>query len=205
MNTPRASHPSTLWVGDLPSYRFGHHSLMWWAIMATAAIEGTVFALALASYFYLRSNTPQWPPGALPPGLTWGTFNTFLLLASIVPNEWTKRAAERGDLAIVRVGMAVCLGFTALFLGIRVLEFQSLNVHWDSNAYGSITWTLLGLHTVHLVTEAVDSAVLTALMFSGPLEGRRFVDVSESGVYWNFVVLAWLPIYAVVYWIPRLG
>ena len=196
---------SVLQVGDLPSYRFGHHSLMWWGVIATVAIEGTVFALALVSYFYLRSNTPQWPPNAAAPNLTWGTVNTVVLLASVVPNEWTKRAAERGDLAVVRIGMVMCLLFTVVFLGIRVLEFQTLNVRWDSNAYGSMTWTLMGLHTTHLVTDALDSAVLAVLMFTGPLEGRRFVDVSENGVYWNFVVIAWIPIYAVVYWVPRLG
>ena len=196
---------SVLQVGDLPSYRFGHHSLMWWGVIATVAIEGTVFALALVSYFYLRSNTPQWPPDAAAPNLTWGTLNTIVLLASVVPNEWTKRAAEGGDLAKVRIGMVICLLFTIVFLGIRVLEFQTLNVRWDSNAYGSMTWTLMGLHTTHLVTDALDSAVLAVLMFTGPLEGRRFVDVSENGVYWNFVVIAWIPIYAVVYWVPRLG
>jgi heme/copper-type cytochrome/quinol oxidase subunit 3 len=40
-------------------------------------------------------------------------------------------------------------------------------------------------------------------MFTGPLEGKRFVDVSENAMYWYFVVLSWLPIYAVAYWAPR--
>jgi heme/copper-type cytochrome/quinol oxidase subunit 3 len=37
----------------------------------------------------------------------------------------------------------------------------------------------------------------------GPLEGKRFVDVSENALYWYFVVLSWLPIYAVIYWAAR--
>ena len=41
-------------------------------------------------------------------------------------------------------------------------------------------------------------------MFTGPIEERRFVDVSENAVYWYFVVAAWLPIYGVLYWAPRL-
>jgi cytochrome c oxidase subunit 3 len=40
--------------------------------------------------------------------------------------------------------------------------------------------------------------------FTGPLEGKRFVDVSENALYWYFVVLSWLPIYAVLYLAPRL-
>jgi cytochrome c oxidase subunit I+III len=41
------------------------------------------------------------------------------------------------------------------------------------------------------------------LMFTGPLEGRRYVDVSENAVYWYFVVGAWIPIYLTIYWAPR--
>jgi heme/copper-type cytochrome/quinol oxidase subunit 3 len=46
--------------------------------------------------------------------------------------------------------------------------------------------------------------VLAVLMFSGPVEEHRFVDVEENAVYWYFVVLTWLPIYGVIYWAPRL-
>jgi len=49
-----------------------------------------------------------------------------------------------------------------------------------------------------------DTAVLAVLMFTGPVEERRFIDVEENAVYWYFVVLAWLPIYGVIYWAPRL-
>ncbi len=63
---------------------------------------------------------------------------------------------------------------------------------------------LLGLHTVHLATDLYDSAVLAAVFFSGRIEGKRHVDVSDNGMYWYFVVYSWLPIYAVIYWTPRL-
>ena len=69
----------------------------------------------------------------------------------------------------------------------------------------SIVWVLLGLHTTHILTDFLDSAVLTVLMFTGPLEERRFVDVSENAMYWYFVVLSWLPIYALIYFAPRLA
>ena len=49
----------------------------------------------------------------------------------------------------------------------------------------------------------LDTSVLTALIFVGPIDERRFVDVSENALYWYFVVFTWLPIYAVIYWAPR--
>jgi heme/copper-type cytochrome/quinol oxidase subunit 3 len=84
-----------------------------------------------------------------------------------------------------------------------VFEFMHLNTHWQAHAFGSIVWLILGLHTVHLLTDTWDTVVLTVLMHTGPLEGKRFVDVSENALYWIFVVLSWLPLYAVLYWAPR--
>jgi cytochrome c oxidase subunit 3 len=136
-------------VSGLPSYRYGHHSLMWWGMMGLIAIEGTVFVLAVMAYFYLWSQAPAWPLNAAPPDLRWATLNLAILLASVWPNHWTKRAGEDGDERKMRTGLVV-------------------------------------------------------LMFTGPVEGRRHVDVAENAMYWYFVVYSWIPIYAVLYWMPRL-
>jgi heme/copper-type cytochrome/quinol oxidase subunit 3 len=190
-------------VSTLPTFAFGHRSPMWWGTMGLMLIEGTVFALAIMAYFYLRSHATAWPMSRFPPELIWGNVNTAIMLISMVPNHFAKRAAERLDLAGVRLWMTVCLLISFLFLGVRVLEFGVLNTRWDSDAYGSAVWMLMGLHTTHLVTDAYDSAVLTVLTFTGPMEGKRYVDISENAAYWYFVVLSWLPIYAVVYWGAR--
>jgi heme/copper-type cytochrome/quinol oxidase subunit 3 len=57
---------------------------------------------------------------------------------------------------------------------------------------------------MHLMTDTYDSVVLTVLMWTGPLEGKRFVDVAENAGYWYFVVVSWLAVYAVVFWGARL-
>ena len=190
-------------VSQLRSYAFGYHAIPWWGTMGIIAIEGFVFALAIASYFYLRTLADTWPIGVPPPELLFGTLNTLVLLASVVPNDLARRAANRHDLAGVRLWMLVALGFGLLFCLVRAFEFRTLNVGWDANAYGSIVWLILGLHTTHLVTDVLDSSVLAAVMFHEPIEGKRFVDVAENAMYWDFVVVAWLPIYAVIYWAPR--
>jgi len=197
--------PRTLDVAALPPGAFGSRSLMWWGTVGIMLIEGMVFALAIATYFYFRTRMPVWPPdGVAPPDLGWGTANTLVLLVSMVPNALAKRAGERIDLRGVRAWMVVCLAFGVAFTAIRVYEFRHLNVMWDHDAYGSIVWLLLGLHTTHIVTDFLDTAVLAVLMFVGPIEEKRFVDVEENAAYWYFVVLTWLPIYGVIYWAPRL-
>ncbi len=190
----------------LPDHAFGSRSIMWWSTGTIIAVEATVFLLTIASYFYLQGNEEAWPPPGTPyPGYLWGTVNVAILLLSIYPNMKVKNAAEEMDIRGVQRWAVVADLFAIAFVVVRVFEFQQLNVSWDSNAYGSITWTLLGLHTVHLVTDLIDSVVLTVLMFTRHgREPRRFVDVAENCFYWNFVVLSWPPIYAVLYWAPRL-
>jgi cytochrome c oxidase subunit III len=190
-------------VSGLRSYAFSHHSPMWWGTLGMIAIEGTVFALTIAAYFFLRSHSNTWPMTALPPDLLWGTVNTAIMLGSLLPNHLAKKAAEHHQVNGVRLWLCVGLVFGFAFLGVRILEFATLNVRWDSNAYGSVVWTLMAFHTVHLLTDVADTVVLTVLFFTGPLEGKRFVDASENALYWYFVVWAWIPIYLVIYWGAR--
>ena len=82
-------------VSHLPAYVFGPRGLMWWGTMGLLAIEGTMFAVLIAAYFYLRLYVHEWPPHVLPPDLLYGTVNTLVLLISAVRNEWVKRAATR--------------------------------------------------------------------------------------------------------------
>lgn len=191
-------------VARLPTYGYGHRALTWWGTAGMMLIEGVVFLAAIAAYFYLRQRSGQWPPTGAPPALFWGTVNLAVLLASAAANQWTKRRSEREDLRGTRFGIAVCVAFGIVLLCIRVFEYQALNTTYTGSAYGSITFALLTLHTVHLVTDFIDTVVLAVLMLTGPLEGRRFVDVSENCLYWWFVVASWIPVYLTIYVAPRL-
>jgi cytochrome c oxidase subunit 3 len=188
----------------LPSYAFGARTIMWWATVGMIALEATLFAFAAFSYFYVRSRVDTWPPAVPPPDLLFGTLNLVLMVASGYPNYLTKKHAEHEDAPALVKTMGVGLVFAAAFLIIRVFEFTALNCRWDSNAYGSAVWMLLGLHTVHLVTDFWDTLLLWIVMRRGPIEGKRFVDVSENAFYWYFVIIAWVPVYAIVYLAPRL-
>jgi len=190
-------------VANLPTFGFGTRSLMWWGTAGMIAIEGTAFAFMVIVYFYLRSLAPTWPVARAAPDLLWGTVNLGLILLSALPFIWSDRAAIDLDLRKVRIAMLLCSLISLALCAVRWMEFTALNVRWDESAYGSVVWMLMGLHTFNLVTDVGDTLVLTVLMFYGPLEGKHFVDIAENAGYWNFIVLSWIPIYAVVYWAPR--
>jgi heme/copper-type cytochrome/quinol oxidase subunit 3 len=191
-------------LSRLPTNAFGARSVTWWGTAAFVIIEGMGFGLAIAVYLYLAQLAPEWPIGVPPPDLGAGSVLTAILLASAVPNHLSKAWAKRQDLPRVRWALIVMCLFGLLPLAVRAFEFRALNVWWDFNAYGSILWVMLGLHTAHLATDVVDTMVLTTLMWTRHGHSpRRFDDVTDNAFYWNFVVLSWLPIYLLIYWIPR--
>jgi cytochrome c oxidase subunit III len=195
----------TIDVSELPEFAYGNRNLVWWGGAGLMIIEGMMFSLLIMSYLYLKGRSPHWPPGHFAPVLFWGTLNTVVMIVSVVPNHLYEKAAEKMDVRRIRIWLTVALAFAVAFNIIRIFEFRALNVWWDSNAYGSIVWALLGFHTVHTLTDLGDSLVLWWLMYRGPVSESHFVDVAENAMYWDFVILAWLPIYACIYLAPRLA
>jgi heme/copper-type cytochrome/quinol oxidase subunit 3 len=193
-------------VSALPTHAFSYRSLTWWGIIGFMVIEGGFFALTIAAYFFLMSQEQEWAPRPWePPGLVAGTLFTLVMLLSEIPNTMIKKAAESYDLPKVQKLLLIMTAIGATLFVIRAFEFNSLNVLWYDNAYGSIIWALLFLHTTHVVTDWGDTVVLWRLMKTPHGEDpRRFVDVEENALYWRFVWLSWLPIYALIYWVPRM-
>jgi cytochrome c oxidase subunit III len=190
-------------LSGLPDYAFGPRMTMWWGTLGFCALEGTGFALAAGTYLYLVWLNPQWPLADVPPDLLWSSLLTAVLVASAWPNHLAGAAAKEEDLPRVRLLLVAMSVIGVVILAIRAFEFGTLHVRWDQNAYGSIVWALLGLHTAHILTDVIDTFVLTALMFTRHAHGKRFSDMEDNAFYWNFVILSWLPIYILIYWVPR--
>jgi heme/copper-type cytochrome/quinol oxidase subunit 3 len=190
-------------VAALPGYAFGHQGLIWWGTVGFMVIEGSIFVISLVVYFYLRLKVSDWPPNQPNPDLGYGTANILIVFASLLPAHLAKKAAERFDLSSVRLWLGALVVFGVVNVVLRAFEYTALNCRWDDNAYGSIVWLLLSMHTIHVATDVVDSGVLLTLAFTGPITKSRFVDFSENSLYWYFIVAWWVPIYLTIYFMPR--
>lgn len=191
-------------ISDLPTVSFGKRSLLWWGTLGFMVIEGWTLAVCAATYLYVRSDAVRWPPAGSPlPGLGMSTMNVCLMLASLAPMRWADRAARRLDRQRARIGLSICCAFGMLFLGVRWLEFLNLNARWDSNAYGSALWTTLGLHTSLIVVEIAEVLGTTIILFQRRVPVRFLSDTSDIALYWYFLVLVWVPLYALIYLLPR--
>jgi heme/copper-type cytochrome/quinol oxidase subunit 3 len=193
-------------VSELPDYAFGHRHTLWWGVMGLIAIEGTMFAICIAVYFYLRLNAAQWPPfRTAPPSLLFPTLNTVLLLATLIPSITIDRLAKRGisqSTALMLVTIMVVM--IAGSLVIRWQDFHALNCKWNDHAYGSIVWMTLALHAGHLIASGLEWLTFLAYLLRYEIDNQHRVDLHVNSVYWYFVVFSWIPLYAMLCFAPRL-
>ncbi len=175
-------------VSGLPSVVFGKSNTTWLANVLYMMIEGTMFALLFASYFYLRTRTSSWPPIQDPPLLTYGVINGIVFLLSLIPARYAQKVAPTGDRSRIRFALAGLAMFAIVNMVLRGFELANMNCRWYDNAYGSIMWSLIGLHTGHLITEFIETASILGIAFTPKMEGTRLADVAINSDYWYFVV-----------------
>jgi heme/copper-type cytochrome/quinol oxidase subunit 3 len=200
-------------VSELPHHGFDTLDTIWWGNNFLLAIETSMFVLLIATYFYLRQNFELWPPPLAQltaplkplPDLAFGTANAILLFLSCVPMIWTDISARRGYQPSVQRGLLICLVIGLAAIVLRCFEFGAVKFRWDSNAYGSIVWFILGMHMLHLVTLTCETLLLTGWSFTREFDMKHRVDITALAVYWYWVVGIWIVLYVVVYFAPRVG
>jgi heme/copper-type cytochrome/quinol oxidase subunit 3 len=192
-------------VSALPVIAFGPRANLWWGVVGLVAIEGTALAMTIAAYLYLRQNFVEWPPAGTPaPALGAATAEVVVLLASVIPMVLVDRAARREQYLPVTVGLGVVTVFGLASLGLKALQFAgALGCRWDTHAYGSLVWLLVGMHAAHVITSTLENALIFAVLVKGPIERKDYVDAHVNALFWYFVVAVWVVLYALVYLGPR--
>jgi heme/copper-type cytochrome/quinol oxidase subunit 3 len=193
-------------AAQLPTVTFGARSLMWWGTLGFMTIEGWTTAILVVAYIYLRQNFGTWPPRQTPsPSLVVPTINLVLMLASLVPAWFAAHVAARLDLARVKRWLLVFAVLSVLIIVLRWWELWALNTRWDSNAYGTAAWTIVGFHTSLLILDVADTIGLRLFYSLREMPAKAFSDTADNTFYWFFTVGIWIPIYLIVYVGPRIA
>lgn len=178
---------------------------IWWGIIGLILIELSVVSAFSISYFYLQMMNDTWPPlGLAPENLTIPTITLTLMLSSCVTMYLAGRAIDKDKVRrfVVYTFTSVALAGTVLLL--RWQQFDEFDVRWDEHVYGSLLWTISGFHFIHVVSAAIGTAVIGGLGMLGFFTRERQLGVVVDTLYWNFVAIAWIPFYFVLYWVPRI-
>jgi cytochrome c oxidase subunit 3 len=192
-------------VSQLPDYSISTSAPLWWGQLLMAVIEGSMFLILIAIYFYLRISLDVWPPpGTQLPHLTKSTLALVPLILSCWGSYWASEGARKNSRRDMLVGMIVNVVLAAAYLAFRTAQWHDFNFGWATDVHGSIVWAILFLHTLDAVADVVFTMVLIGLIAFRPYGARERLAVHVDSVLWYFIVGIWLPLYAVVYWGPHI-
>ena len=198
-------HEPVLDVAALDDHAFSHHAPIWWGNLLMILIEATGFAILAASYFYIRRNFDTWPPTrTLLPDLGISSIQLLVHLVSVVPFWYAARLAFRHEKpGVVGTWLLVGVLFGVAAIVLRWFEFGALHTRYDSNAYGSITYSILFVHLMHLLAGTIETFLIALVLFKGPVEKKHYTDATVMAVYWYFIVISWVALWLIVFIAPR--
>lgn len=193
----------------LAEYATGPRSFGWWGMVWLIATEATLFAILLASYFYLRfRNGPEWPPAGIEaPTLALPLIMSAILWSSSIPVHIAEKAIEKGNVRRLKFGLAAGFVLGAAFL------FLTLGVEWPeklkeftprTNSYGSMFFTITGFHATHVIVGLCVSAFTQVRAWQGAFDEKRHLSVQNFTMYWHFVDIVWLFVLLSLYISPHL-
>jgi cytochrome c oxidase subunit III len=91
------------------------------------------------------------------------------------------------------------------FLVLEVFDWVTESFTPYTNAYGSLFFTLTGIHFLHLFVGVLILFVLALWAALGYFDRRRTAVLMTGALYWYFVSLSWLAFFFTLYISPRLS
>ncbi|HEV7714636.1 MAG TPA: cytochrome c oxidase subunit 3 [Steroidobacteraceae bacterium] len=191
--------------GQLPVGPVGRHGLGSWGVGTLVASEAALFGYLLFAYYYTGASSP---PGWVlepEPALKLALPNTVLLLASSVAAWLGERGILKRRRALALFGFAAAFVMGCIFVVVQAYEWHAKPFRLGTSSYGSLYFVTTGFHIAHVI---IGLAVLAALFCWTSLDyfsPRRNLTVSAGVLYWHFVDIVWLFVFATYYLTPYLG
>jgi cytochrome c oxidase subunit 3 len=173
------------------------------AVVALLVAETMLFSGLIGAYLVFRVGTLAWPPPNLPRlplVVTW--INTLVLVASGITMVGAVRAVRRDDQRALRRGLAITALLGLIFLAVQGSEWARLIQHgltMSAGMYGATFYTLIGTHAAHVVGAVVWLGIVLWWAMHGQVTKGRDGAVEACAIYWVFVCVLWLVLFALVY------
>lgn len=184
---------------------FGFRAPRWWGSRLMVLVEAIALTGLAFIYFYIRSNSDNWPRSGVPlPDLRLPSLGLLVISLGAAPFWNAARLARqhaRPRLVAGWLAIGVLFGISAIVL--RGYDFAALHTRFNSNEYGAITWTILTVHLAHLLAAALESSLVVATLLAAPEEKGTYGDVTAMAVYWYLIAFSWIAFYAIVFISPR--
>src|SRR5882757_5975407 len=198
-------------------------AMMWIFLLS----DTFIFSCFLLSYMTVRMSTAQpWPNpsevfaleiGGKPIPLILIAIMTFVLISSSGTMAMAVNYGYRRDRRKTAILMLVTAAFGATFVGMQAFEWTKLigegvrpwGNPWGADQFGSTFFMITGFHGTHVSIGVIFLIWVARKVWRGDFDqGRRgfftsrkgyYENVEIMGLYWHFVDLVWVFIFALFY------
>ncbi|MDR6289825.1 MULTISPECIES: heme-copper oxidase subunit III family protein [Inquilinus] len=213
------------WASDQRAFKSASwgKAMMWIFLLS----DTFVFSCFLLSYMTVRMSTAQpWPNpsevfaldiGGQPVPLILIAIMTFVLISSSGTMAMAVNYGYRRDRRKTAALMLVTAAFGATFVGMQAFEWTKLigegvrpwGNPWGAPQFGSAFFMITGFHGTHVTIGVIFLVLMARKVWRGDLETQKrgfftsrrgnYEIVEITGLYWHFVDLVWVFIFALFY------
>jgi cytochrome c oxidase subunit 3 len=204
------------WSTDQETFKKVHwgKAMMWIFLLS----DTFVFSCFLTSYMTVRSSTTvAWPNASevfsltmfgQPVPLLLIAIMTFILITSSGTMALAVNYGYRRDRKKTFWLMAATAALGASFVGMQAFEWTKLIMEgvrpwgnpWGAPQFGSTFFMITGFHGLHVSIGVIYLMSIATRVLLGKYEAKGNYEVVEiAGLYWHFVDLVWVFIFAFFY------
>ena len=204
------------WSADKQTFQVPWGKAMMWFFLLS---DTFIFTCFLTSYMNVRMSTRvPWPNPSEVFALSFGgepipliliAIMTFILITSSGTMALAVNYGYRRDRAKTAALMFITAGFGASFVGKQANHWPQLIVDegvrpWSNPMgapqFGSTFFMITGFHGLHVSAGVIYLAVVALKVLRGDYEASGNYQIVEiTGLYWHFVDLVWVFIFAFFY------
>ena len=208
VKTSQLAYGPTEWDDyDVPPLTTGlsNEKMTMWAFLGSDCL---LFASLISTYLLLRNRVGPDTEGSTAADLfdiPFTSVSSFVLLMSSLTIVLAVTSIGRGELERCKMWLLTTAILGTVFIAGQVYEFTGFyreGLGFTTNISSSAFFTLTGFHGVHVSLGIIMLVTLWSLISRGNIGAERAETVEIIGLYWHFVDIVWIVIFAVVYLIP---
>jgi cytochrome c oxidase subunit 3 len=202
------------WSADREAFKVPWGKAMMWIFLLS---DTFIFSCFLISYMTVRISTVDpWPNPSMVFALHIGgqdvpliliAIMTFILISSSGTMAMAVNFGYRRDRIKSGLLMFATAAFGATFVGMQAFEWTKLIMEgvrpwgnpWGAAQFGSSFFMITGFHGLHVTAGVIYLSVVATRVLRGRYERSGYQIVEIAGLYWHFVDLVWVFIFALFY------
>jgi len=203
------------WTADKQAYHVPWGKAMMWIFLVS---DTFIFTCFLTGYLNVRMTTTEpWPPqseifalsfGGAPIPLILIAIMTFVLITSSGTMALAVNYGYRRDKTKTILFIIATAFFGATFVGMQAFEWSKLILDegvrpwgnpFGAPQFGSVFFMVTGFHGLHVSAGVIYLLWVARRIWAGYYDKKGFEIVEIAGLYWHFVDLVWVFIFAFFY------